>query len=105
MSHKLKKDTLVRTQHEDRVEADFWSENYPKLRRYCHFLARNEWDGDDIAQETYIKALKYCSHPQKMTDALLNKIAYNHWIDLLRKRKHVSVEAEPNFLNHAQPNQ
>jgi RNA polymerase sigma factor (sigma-70 family) len=97
MSHNHKEDSLARTQNEVSLENNFWDENYPKLQRYCHFLARNVWDGDDIAQETYIKALKYANQHQRMTTALLNKIAYNHWVDMLRKRKNETVEAEPEF--------
>ncbi|MBT2736428.1 sigma-70 family RNA polymerase sigma factor [Bacillus sp. ISL-7] len=105
MSQKLREANLIRSQNEDTFENEFWIENYPKLRRYCHFLARNGWDGDDIAQETYIKVLKYCNHQQKMTTALLNKIAYNHWVDMLRKSKNETVEADPDFANHALVNQ
>ncbi|MBT2725671.1 sigma-70 family RNA polymerase sigma factor [Bacillus sp. ISL-75] len=105
MSHKLREANLARSQNEDRLENDFWIENYPKLLRYCHFLARNRWDGDEIAQETYIKALKYGNHSQKLTTALLNKIAYNHWIDMLRKRKNETVEADPDFSTHSLTNQ
>jgi len=76
------------SQQDDRL----WIEYYPKLQRYCRFLAQNSWDGDDIAQETYLKALKY--HQQQMSSALLNKIAYHHWVDLLRKRKNETVEAD-----------
>ncbi|RFU63506.1 sigma factor [Peribacillus glennii] len=32
---------------------------YPALQRYCRFLARNEWDGDDIAQEAILKAIRH----------------------------------------------
>ena len=105
MSHKLREADLARSQNEDRPENDFWIENYPKLLRYCHFIARNRWDGDEIAQETFIKALKYGNHSQKLTNALLNKIAYNHWIDMLRKRKNETVEADPNFATHSLTNQ
>ena len=104
MSHKFSKDILARTPQDNSVENDFWSENYPKLRRYCHFLARNKWDGDDIAQETFMKALKYCHYQQKMTTALLNKIAYNHWVDLLRRRKKEKVEPQPEIANQASTN-
>ncbi|WP_251550826.1 sigma factor-like helix-turn-helix DNA-binding protein [Neobacillus muris] len=80
----------------DRGEFDdpFWRESYPKLRRYCHFLAQNEWDGDDIAQETYLKALKYNNREQKLNSALINKIAYHHWIDQLRKRSKETIESD-----------
>jgi RNA polymerase sigma factor (sigma-70 family) len=105
MSHKLREADLARSQNEDRLENDFWIENYPKLLRYCHFIARNRWDGDEIAQETFIKALKYGNHSQKLTNAFLNKIAYNHWIDMLRKRKNETVEADPDFATHSLTNQ
>ncbi|MEH7332547.1 sigma factor-like helix-turn-helix DNA-binding protein [Neobacillus drentensis] len=88
MSHKPRPFPLICPHQED---DPFWKEHYPKLQRYCRFLAQNKWDGEDIAQETYLKALKY---QQKMSTALLNKIAYHHWIDLLRKRKHETIESE-----------
>jgi RNA polymerase sigma factor (sigma-70 family) len=88
MSNMHRPNNIDNEQQEERFEDPFWMEYYPKLQRYCHFLAQNKWDGDDIAQETYLKALKYSSHHQNLTTALLNKIAYHHWIDILRKRKH-----------------
>lgn len=104
MSHKHSQVSIEEKGHENRFEEDFWSENYPKLQRYCQFLARNRWDGDDIAQETYVKALRYVNK-QKLTSALLNKIAYNHWVDSLRKRKNEAVEADPDFAHQALTNQ
>jgi RNA polymerase sigma factor (sigma-70 family) len=71
-------------------EDEFWKEHYPKLQRYCYFLAQNRWDGDDIAHETFLKALKY----PNLNSALLNKIAYNHLVDTLRKRKHETLDLE-----------
>ncbi|PLS07135.1 sigma-70 family RNA polymerase sigma factor [Neobacillus cucumis] len=71
-------------------DENHWNEKYPKLQQYCRFLAQNQWEGDDIAQETYLKALKYPQH--QISTALLNKIAYHHWIDQLRKRKHETFE-------------
>jgi RNA polymerase sigma factor (sigma-70 family) len=59
---------------------------YPGLVRYCRFLTKNRWDGDDLAQETVIKASQHYQ-PQHVSSALLNKIAYHQWIDLLRKRE------------------
>jgi RNA polymerase sigma factor (sigma-70 family) len=104
MSHKLSQVTLEGKELEERIGEDFWIENYPKLQRYCHFLTRNGWDGDEIAQETFIKALKYCSNQQKMSTALLNKIAYNHWVDMLRRRKKETVEANLDSANTALTN-
>ncbi len=105
MSHMLSQDGLESMEHQNKIEEDFWIENYPKLQRYCHFLSSNGWDGDDIAQETFMKALKYGDSQQKLTTALLNKIAYNHWVDMLRKRKNESLEEDLNFANHAFTNQ
>ena len=31
---------------------------YPALKRYCRMMTRNNWDGDDLAQETMEKMLK-----------------------------------------------
>ncbi|WP_160718851.1 sigma-70 family RNA polymerase sigma factor [Bacillus sp. USDA818B3_A] len=79
-------------------EENHWIEYYPKLQRYCRFLAQNKWDGEDIAQETYLKALKY--HRHQMSTALLNKIAYHHWIDQLRKREHETLGDELDLSSH-----
>lgn len=95
MSNKLSPYNYENTQLEKSGEDGFWKEYYPKLQRYCHFLTQNPWDGDDIAQETFLKALKYSFPQQKITTALLNKIAYHHWVDLLRKRKNESIESDP----------
>lgn len=100
MSHELEIDCIDGEQ-EIGFGEEFWMENYPKLLRYCYFLTRNRWDGDEIAQETFIKALKYEGRQQEVTKALLNKIAYNHWIDLLRKRKNETIEADPDLANEA----
>jgi RNA polymerase sigma factor (sigma-70 family) len=59
---------------------------YQGLRRYCHFLAQNQWDGDDLVQEAMSKAVKHYPNTE-ITPSLLNKIAYHQWIDLIRKRK------------------
>lgn len=60
---------------------------YPRLQQYCQFLAQNGWDGDDLFQETVIKAIRHYESAQ-INSALLKKIAYNHWVDTIRKRKH-----------------
>ncbi len=87
MRHKLRQNSLEIVHQEDR----FWTEHYPKLQRYCHFLTQNPWDGDDIAHETFLKVQKCYPH-QNVTSALLNKIAYHHWVDILRKRKKETIE-------------
>lgn len=68
------------------------TELYPALVRYCCFLSKNKWDGEEIAQETILKALEYYQETNKLNARLLNKIAYHHWIDTIRKRKFESNE-------------
>ncbi|RFU67671.1 sigma-70 family RNA polymerase sigma factor [Peribacillus saganii] len=65
----------------------FWEEKYPALQKYCRFLTQNKWDGDDIAQEAILKAIQHYRYKPEVSPALLNKIAYNHWIDSIRKSK------------------
>ncbi|ASV68487.1 MULTISPECIES: sigma-70 family RNA polymerase sigma factor [Cytobacillus] len=76
---------------------------YRDLVSYCTFLCQNEWDGEDIAQETILKAMKY--NEAKITRALLKKIAYHQWIDVVRKKKkeqltenHVDIETRNHHL-------
>ena len=82
MATKLSLYTFEDVQYED----FFFSELYPKLQKYCYFLSQSKWDGDDLAQEAVLKAITYY-HKDKITSALLNKIARNQWMDTLRKRK------------------
>ncbi|MBD8069036.1 sigma-70 family RNA polymerase sigma factor [Bacillus sp. PS06] len=60
---------------------------YQKLRKYCFFLSKDKWEGEDLVQETMLKAIKKYDDPQGLNSALLNKIAYHHWIDQIRKKK------------------
>jgi RNA polymerase sigma factor (sigma-70 family) len=85
MSNKLSLYSFEAVQPDTRSESTFWSEFYPKLQKYCHFLAQSKWDGDDLAQEAMLKAMTYYTK-DKITAALLNKIAHNQWLDLLRKK-------------------
>lgn len=61
-------------------------ELYPKLVQYCQFISQNKWDGEDLAQETMFKAIDRYQYKREMNAALLNKIAYNTWVDSIRKR-------------------
>ncbi|MEH7225434.1 sigma-70 family RNA polymerase sigma factor [Bacillus sp. JJ1566] len=70
-------------------------ELYPMLRRYCQFISQNSWDGEDLVQESLIKAWKHYKHQPTISTALLNKIARNEWIDTVRKRSKESLEAIP----------
>lgn len=59
---------------------------YSGLQKYSRFLTKNNTEADDLVQETLLKAIQYYT-PTDLTPALLNKIAYHHWIDTFRKRK------------------
>lgn len=94
MSNKLSLYTLRAVQHDERSEDSFWDEMCLKLQKYCHFLTQSKWDGDDLAQEALIKAISYYNL-ERITPALLTKIAHNHWMDTLRKRKNERLSEEP----------
>ncbi|WP_170287677.1 RNA polymerase sigma factor [Aquibacillus halophilus] len=59
-----------------------------QLKRYCLSLGKTKWDGEDLMQETLIKAYKsWLNRPNEITKAYLFRIASNTWIDHYRKRK------------------
>ncbi|MFC4618496.1 RNA polymerase sigma factor [Camelliibacillus cellulosilyticus] len=58
------------------------------LRRYCLSLKATVWDGEDLMQETLLKAFKSWKKARKSpTKAYLFRIASNTWIDDNRQRK------------------
>ncbi|KAB2494129.1 sigma factor-like helix-turn-helix DNA-binding protein [Priestia endophytica] len=63
-------------------------ELYKGLLSYCCFLSGDKWDGEDLAQETMVKAMQTY---ESLTPALLKKIAYHKWIDEKRKRSRETV--------------
>ncbi|MCO0600043.1 sigma-70 family RNA polymerase sigma factor [Peribacillus butanolivorans] len=67
-------------------------EVYPELLRFCRFLTQNNWDGDDLAQDTILKVMQGYGNKTEVTTALLKTIARHSWIDTIRKRKKESVE-------------
>lgn len=93
MTNKLSLYTLGAVQDDERYEDSLGDEYYLKLQKYCYFLTQSKWDGDDLAQEAMIKAISYYSQ-ERITPALLNKIAHNHWMDILRKRKNEQMSNE-----------
>jgi RNA polymerase sigma factor (sigma-70 family) len=59
------------------------------LWNYCKYISGSPWDGDDLFQETLLKAFATMSqlwHPLKPKSYLF-RIATNSWIDTLRKKK------------------
>lgn len=81
--------------HHDHFTEERLQELYPKLRRYCQFLSQNSWDGEDLVQESLIKAWHHYKHQPEISTALLNRIARNEWIDTVRNRSKESFEAIP----------
>ncbi len=74
------------TNQEKKQEHPDMKELYRKLQQYCRFLTQDKYDGEDAAQEVMLKA--YLTYDQSaLSSALLNKMAYHHWIDVVRKRK------------------
>ncbi|WP_239534194.1 sigma-70 family RNA polymerase sigma factor [Thalassobacillus pellis] len=59
----------------------------PKLYQYCRFLAKDKWEGDDIAQEAITKALIHYRDQNKWSASLLKKIAYHIWVDRIRDKQ------------------
>ncbi|PEJ08327.1 RNA polymerase subunit sigma-70 [Bacillus wiedmannii] len=76
---------------------DFLIEQYGELKRYCTFLTKNKWDGEDLAQETICKVLqKYSNKDICMT--LVYKIARNRWIDQMKSKSvHEKIKEQITF--------
>ncbi len=67
------------------------------LRLYCRSLAGSPWEGDDLAQDTWLKvwsAWRGGVDGERMTRAYLYRAARNAWIDRNRKKR-VSLVREP----------
>jgi RNA polymerase sigma-70 factor (ECF subfamily) len=57
------------------------------LNRYCLSITGSSWDAEDLAQDTWLKAiatLRDCRHQNP--EALLLRIAKNTWIDQSRRK-------------------
>ncbi|MCA1066282.1 sigma factor-like helix-turn-helix DNA-binding protein [Rossellomorea sp. AcN35-11] len=75
----------------------------PKLYRYCYFLTKNKWDGEDLAQESIFKALSQYPDRRRWSSSLLNKIAYHVWIDKVRKQSRELIGRVPELIIEDQP--
>ncbi|WLD94249.1 RNA polymerase sigma factor [Alkalihalobacillus sp. AL-G] len=68
-----------------------------ELWKYCRYVTGSPWEGEDLYQETLLKA--FAMLPQMWrpvnTKAYLFRIATNGWIDECRKRKENFYEDEP----------
>ncbi|MGG4267313.1 sigma-70 family RNA polymerase sigma factor [Peribacillus simplex] len=87
MINKLREDIS-----EGKDNGNMLHEVYPELLRFCRFLTQNNWDGDDLAQDTILKAMQGYGKKTEITTALLKTIARHSWIDTIRKRKKESLD-------------
>ncbi|WP_373230929.1 RNA polymerase sigma factor [Cohnella sp.] len=57
------------------------------LRKYCFYLTKSKWDGEDLLQETLLKSLVFFLHTEPHLDVkpFLLRVARNLWIDDCRK--------------------
>ncbi|MFP7477947.1 sigma factor-like helix-turn-helix DNA-binding protein [Terribacillus saccharophilus] len=66
-----------------------------KLSQYCLYLTKNKWDSEEVMQEAVVKTItKYSKEPFPPPVSLLKKIAYNAWIDRIRKQKKEKLVSE-----------
>ncbi|MFS0864362.1 sigma-70 family RNA polymerase sigma factor [Fredinandcohnia sp. 179-A 10B2 NHS] len=72
-----------------------FKELYPSLQRYCQFISQNKWDGEDLVQESLLKAWNHYQNHTELSPALLNTIARNEWIDNVRRRSKELLEEVP----------
>ncbi|WP_316571200.1 sigma-70 family RNA polymerase sigma factor [Neobacillus sp. YIM B06451] len=86
------------------IEEERLEELCDSLQKYCRFLARNQWEADDLFQTAVLKGIEHYT-TSRLSGPLLKKIAYHHWIDVARKGTHEVVgvpgdaaekESEPN---------
>lgn len=59
------------------------------LKKYCFYLTKSKWDGEDLFQDTILKSLAFFLHTEPYLDVkpFLVRVARNLWIDDCRKRK------------------
>ncbi|WP_188048627.1 sigma factor-like helix-turn-helix DNA-binding protein [Bacillus sp. CH30_1T] len=81
--------------NEGQPNDEVMEELVPKLYRYCYFLTKSKWDGEDLAQESICKALSHYPAVQNWSSSLLNKIAYHLWVDKVRKQSKESIGGVP----------
>ncbi|MGG4217969.1 RNA polymerase sigma factor [Paenibacillus jamilae] len=69
------------------VDIQNFNELQAVLKRYCLSLTKSNWDAEELAQDTWIKALgKLNNFEHTNPKALLLRIAKNTWIDEIRRK-------------------
>ncbi|GGE37355.1 hypothetical protein GCM10011391_15300 [Pullulanibacillus camelliae] len=67
---------------------DLIQQHMAALRQYCIRLTQSQWEGEDLVQETLLRAYKsWNERPREITKAFLFRIASNFWIDQHRKQQ------------------
>jgi RNA polymerase sigma-70 factor, ECF subfamily len=59
------------------------------LRKYCFYLTKSKWDGEDLFQETLLKSMIFFTNTEPYVDVkpFLVRVARNLWIDQCRKQQ------------------
>lgn len=68
----------------------------PELYRYCRHLTRSAWDAEDMAQDTMARAfvtLGVLTEPPPNPRAWLFRVAYNTWLNQVRRSREVATSA------------
>jgi RNA polymerase sigma-70 factor, ECF subfamily len=87
--------TQLRVIDEHKLEEIILSKTNPLLK-YCYGLLCNHADAEDAVQITFIKLYRNRNHidPNKSLNTYLFKIAYSTSIDIMRKKKMVTLLGE-----------
>ncbi|UGB28738.1 sigma-70 family RNA polymerase sigma factor [Metabacillus sp. B2-18] len=83
----------------DLLSEEGLQEIYPKLRRYCQGLAKNQWDGEELVQNALMKLWLHYGDQSSIPAALVKKMAHNQWVDTIRKHNKESLEADLEALD------
>jgi RNA polymerase sigma-70 factor (ECF subfamily) len=70
------------------------------LRKYCFYLTKSKWDGEDLYQEALLKSMLYFlnKHPNQDLKSFLIRVARNLWIDgcrSLQRQRRISLRHFP----------
>jgi RNA polymerase sigma-70 factor (ECF subfamily) len=74
----------------------------PILKGYCAKLLNNQFDAEDVVQETIIKALTHLKNFKWVVSfkAWLFKIAHNECINKIRDRRRDALEEDEQYLDN-----
>jgi RNA polymerase sigma-70 factor (ECF subfamily) len=70
------------------------------LRKYCFFLTKSKWDGEDLYQEAILKSMVYFRNKEPYQDVkpFLIRVARNLWIDgcrALQRQRRLHLKSLP----------